>query len=65
MHIGAPRVLHCVDEATHSQSVIILRSMKSEYVWRALVKCRIFVYLGPPDFLHVDQGSTLIFKKFK
>ena len=65
MHINQHRILHCVDEATHFQSATILRSMKSEYVWKALVKCWTSVYLGPPDFLRVDQGSNFISKEFQ
>lgn len=58
-------MLHCVDEAKHFQSASILRNMKSESVWKALLICWSLIYLCPPDFLRVDQGSNLVSEEFK
>lgn len=63
--IDGHNVLHCVDESTHFGAASILSSMKSEVVWKALIKCWSLVYLGPPDFLRVDQGSNFVSSEFK
>ena len=58
--IEGKQVLHCVDESTHFQAAAFLTNMKSETVWKALVRCWSNVYIGPPDHLRVDQGSNLV-----
>lgn len=65
VHIDSHKVLHCVNESTHFQAATVLRNMKSNTVWRALMKCWSSVYLGPPDFLRVDHGSNLVLAECK
>ena len=65
MYLSGKPVLHAVDEATHFTAALFLRSMSSEDVWKALVKCWSDVYLGPPDFLRVDQGSNFVSNYFR
>lgn len=58
--IEGHNVLHNVDENTYLGAASIVSSMRSKTVWKALLKCWILVYLGPPDFLRVDQGSRFV-----
>lgn len=60
---GKP-VLHVVDEATHYTSGLFLNRQRASDTWKALFRCWSRVYLGPPDFLRVDQGTNLIAKEF-
>lgn len=59
------KVLYYVDESTYFGSASILPSMKLSDVWTALLKCWSLVYLGPPDYLCVDQGSNFVSEEFK
>lgn len=52
-------ILHVVDEATHFMAARFLRNHSSTEVWNALLRCWSRIYLGPPDYLRVDQGSNL------
>lgn len=65
MYIDGEPVLHIVDEATHFMSACFLRNSSTKEVWASIRKCWINVYLGPPDFLRVDQGSNLVSSEFK
>jgi len=65
MYINQRPVLHVVDEATHFAAATFLRKVSSKDVWKALMKCWIHVYLGPPDYLKLDQGSNFTSKEFK
>ena len=56
-YIKSKPVLHVVDEATHFQSARFLSRVSTEHVWKALRRCWIDTYMGPPDFLRIDQGS--------
>lgn len=64
MFIQSRAVLHVVDEATHFCAALFLTSHKSSDVWQALLRCWNRLYLGPPDFLRVDQGSNFVSKEF-
>ncbi len=65
MHLAGKAVLHIVDEATHFSAAQFLRKQSTPEVWKALLRCWTRVYLGPPDFIRVDQGSNLISDEFK
>ncbi len=65
VYIDGNAILHCVDECTHFGSAAIVPSMRSEDVWKTLLKCWSLVYLGPPDFLRIDQGSNFVSAEFK
>lgn len=58
MYIRGKPVLHIVDEATHFAAAMFLRKVSSAEVWRTFLRCWVHVYLGPPDYLRVDQGSN-------
>lgn len=60
MHIAGRALLHVVDEATHFNAALFLRNQSSQCIWKSFLKCWSRVYLGPPDYLHVDQGSNFI-----
>ncbi len=63
-YISNKPILHVVDEATHYNAALFLTKISSETVCRALLKCWSQIYLGPPDFLRVDQGSQFVSKEF-
>ena len=65
MYINNKPVIHVVDEATHYQAALFLRRVNAEETWKAILKCWIRVYLGPPDHLRVDQGSNFVSKHFR
>ena len=65
MTIDKRPVLHMVDESTHFMTARWLPLMTSIETWKAIRRCCIDVYLGPPDFLRVDQGTNLVSKEFK
>lgn len=65
MYISRRPVLHVVDEATHFAAAIFLRKVSSKEVWKAFLRCWTHVYLGPPDYLKIDQGSNFTSKEFK
>ena len=64
MFLNHKPVLHVVDEATHYQSAAFLHKQKSNDVWKCFLRCWSRIYLGPPDFLDVNQGSNFISKDF-
>ena len=65
MYLNGKPVLHVVDEATHYMAAVFLRKVSSEETWKALLRCWIRVYLGPPDHIPVDQGSNFVSRHFK
>lgn len=50
--------LHVVDVGTSFQSAIFLSDMSAHTAWRALRRCWIDVYSGPPHWTVVDKGSN-------
>ena len=65
MYIDGKPILHVVDEATHFASATWLRRVTSAEVWEAFTRSWSNVYMGPPDFLKVDQGTQFVSKEFK
>ena len=65
MYINGKPILHVVDEATHYMSALFLRKVSSEETWKAIQRCWIRVYLGPPDNIRVDQGSNFVSQHFR
>jgi len=65
MYLSKQPVLHVVDESTHFAAALFLRQVSSKHVWKALLRCWVHVYLGPPDYLKLDQGSNFTSKEFK
>ena len=64
-YIDNSPVLHLVDEETHFNAATFLRNVSTKEVWRSLKRCWIHSYLGPPDFLRIDQGSQFTSREFK
>jgi hypothetical protein len=64
MSLESRNVLHIADEATHFQAAAFLLSNTAEEVWRVFVRLWIRTYLGPPDFIRVDQGKNLMAELF-
>ncbi len=65
VYIDGKAILHCLDECTHFGSAAIVPSMRSEDMWKTLLKCWSPVYLGPPDFLRIDQGPNFVSAELK
>jgi hypothetical protein len=61
--IGRP-VLHVVCEQTHYQAARFLKNMSADETWRTFSSCWRHTYLGPPDFIRVDQGTNFVAEKF-
>jgi hypothetical protein len=64
MYLQSKPLLHVVCEATHYQAARFLPSMSADDTWKAFVACWCQTYLGPPDYLRVDQGSNFVAKSF-
>lgn len=64
MYLVQKPALLVVDEATHFCAATFLRNISSKEVWKALSRCWINAYIGPPDFLRLDQGSQFTSKEF-
>lgn len=58
MFIRGRPVIHMVDMATHFSAAAFLRNQSSSEVWKAIQGLWNLVYMGPPDFLMVDQGTN-------
>lgn len=65
MFIEGRPVLHMVDERSHFQAAGFLRMQSTANIWKGIQKLWIFTYLGPPDFLALDQGSAYVSKYMK
>jgi len=65
MFINRKPILHVVDEATPFSAATWLKNSTSSEVWKGLLRCWTHVYLGPPDFLRIDQGSNFVSREFK
>lgn len=65
MYIQSKPVLHIVDETTHFASGTWLRRVSSADLWKAFTRAWSHMYMGPPDYLRVDQGSQFVSKEFK
>lgn len=60
MFISGKPVLHLADEAMHFQATSFLHNQSAKEIWRTLQAIWSLTYLGPPDFLWVDQGSSYV-----
>ena len=63
MYINGKSVIYIADDTLSSS--LVLKRVTAEETWKVIFKCRMKVYLGPPDHLRVDQGSHFISKHFK
>ena len=62
MFINNKPILHMVDEATHFSAACFLRNQSTREIWNNIRKLWILTYMGPPDFLIVDQGTAYVSK---
>jgi hypothetical protein len=65
MYINQQPVLHVVDEATHFAAAMFMRNASAKETWRLLARCWSHVYMGPPDYLRVDQGTNFVSNEFR
>lgn len=65
MFLEGKLVLHLVDEATHFTAAGFLPDQSTETVWRTIQRLWICTYLGPPDYLLIEQGSDYTSKKMR
>ena len=65
MFINSRPVLHMVDESTHYQAASFLKSQSTSEIWKSIQRLWILTYLGPPDYLSVDQGTAYISAEMK
>lgn len=65
MFIRVKPVIHKVYEATYFSAAAFLRSQTAKEVWKAIQNIWVLVYMGPPDYLVVDQGSNYISSELK
>jgi hypothetical protein len=64
MYIGQQPVLHVVDEATHFAAAMFMKNVSTKETWRLITRCWSNVYMGPPDYLRVDQGTNFVSNEF-
>jgi hypothetical protein len=64
MYLDGKPVLHIVDEATHFQTAAFLTKVTAEETWNVLSCSWSRMYLGPPDFLRIDQGTNFTAREF-
>lgn len=57
-------VTHVVGEAIHFAAAEYLQSMSPKDTWKAFLKRWSRAYLGPSEFLRVNQGSNFVSRKF-
>lgn len=65
MFINSRPVVHIVDEATHFTAAAFLKTQTTAELWRTICNLWCNVYMGPPDFLSVDQGTPYVSKEMK
>lgn len=65
MFIEGRAVLHIIDEATHFTAATFLRKQTAAEIWTCITTLWMHTYMGPPDFLAVDQGSAYVSAEFK
>ncbi|KHJ30070.1 hypothetical protein EV44_g3856 [Erysiphe necator] len=76
MYIDGSPILHVVDEATRFQAAKWLKNMSSSHIWNMLRACWslvkgkacnswIDVYLGPPDIINHDAGTSFTSHEFR
>jgi hypothetical protein len=65
MYIRQQPVLHVVDEATHFAAAMFMKNVSAKETWRLLTRCWSHVYMGPPDYLRVDQGTNFVSNEFR
>lgn len=58
-------VFHMVEEATHFSAASFLRSQSAKDIWKTIQLMWSLTYLGPPDYLSVDQVSAYISKEMR
>lgn len=65
MFLDSKPVLHMIDESTHFTAATFLRNQSTEEIFNNITRLWSMTYMGPPDFLAVDQGSAYISDEMK
>lgn len=58
LFIDVRLVIHAVDESTHFAAASFLRNESEREIRRTISDIWIHTYIGPPDFLAIDQDSA-------
>lgn len=58
-------IIHILEEATLLFGAKFLKKQSSRELWLAISKLWSQVYVGSPDFIHVDQGTNFVSEQFK
>lgn len=58
-------VINLVAEGTHFSAVSLLRSQSAADTWKAILQLWLHTYLGPPDFLSVNEVSAYVSRYMK
>lgn len=65
MFLGGRTVILIIDEATHFSAAGFLKSQSAKAVLKAVLHLWTLTYLGPPDYLGIDQGSNYVSEEFR
>lgn len=60
MFLDGRPVIHIFDEDTHFSAAAFLKSQLAESIWTAILKLWTHTYLGPSEFLAVDEGTNYL-----
>lgn len=60
-----PPVIHMVDKATRFGAASFIRNQTTTEIWNTIQISRCLVYLGPSEFLSVDQGLAYTSREIK
>lgn len=61
---GRP-VIHKVDEDKHFEEEKLLSNKSTKHIWKAILDLWYLLFMGPPDYLEVDQGSNSVSREMK
>lgn len=53
------KVLHVVDEETRFSAARFFEEENTNTIWKTVIECRVKIYIGLPNHILVDQGSSL------
>lgn len=65
VQIDGANLVHVIDESTSFQAAEWMDDNSSIALWRAIEKCWINTYLGPPEFIKTDAGPNFTGTQFK
>lgn len=60
MYLENRPAIHLVEEYTHFQAAEFLKNQSINELWKYILSLWIYTYMGPQDFLEINQGSSYI-----